>query len=226
MKTQPSPNISTEIFNSLKERIFRWEYPPGHRFTEEGLCQEFEVSRSPVREALRMLVENGLVDKEPHRGYAVLQPDMQKIHELYDVRLALELFAVEELAGRGMPAAEWERLHATWQKISVDLPQMSADFPLKDEEFHETLAQAVGNQALIQILRDIDDRLHFIRMSDITTTERLQKTCEQHLKILDCIKDRTVDCARDALRMNIQDGRTNVDQAVKQALAQAYLGKS
>jgi DNA-binding GntR family transcriptional regulator len=226
MKTLSSPNISTDIFNALKERIFRWEYAPGHRFTEEALCEEFEVSRSPVREALRMLVENGFVEKEPYRGYSVKQPDMKKIHELYDVRLALELFVVAQLAENGMPVEVLEHLNNSWQSIMNDLPKMNADFPTIDEEFHETLAQATGNQSLIQILRDIDERLHFIRLSDITNTERLQKTCEQHLKILDCIKDRTVDCAREALLLNIQDGRTNVDQAVKEAIGRAYLGKS
>lgn len=225
MKNQPSPNISTDVFNVLKERIFRWEYAPGHRFTEEGLCAEFEASRSPIREALRMLVENGLVDKEPHRGYAVRQPDMQKIHELYDVRLALELFTVEYLAGKGTLAPDLAQLRQEWQSILDDLPVMKSDYLLKDEEFHKALAQATGNQALIQILGDIEERLHFIRMSDITNLERLKKTCEQHLKILDCIEEGKVECTREALQLNIQDGRTNVDQAVTQALAQAYLGR-
>ena len=55
-------NLSAEVFATLKDRIIRWQYPPGHRFIEEQLCVEFKMSRSPVREALRMLVENGLVD--------------------------------------------------------------------------------------------------------------------------------------------------------------------
>ena len=53
----------SEIFTALKSRIIRWEYPPGYRFTEEEICKEFGVSRSPVRETLRMLEEHGLVDK-------------------------------------------------------------------------------------------------------------------------------------------------------------------
>jgi len=85
---QPSPNLSTEIFTVLKDRIIRWQYASGHRFTEEGLCEEFGVSRSPVREALRMLVENDLVEKAPYKSYSVKQPDLQEIQELYDVRLA------------------------------------------------------------------------------------------------------------------------------------------
>src|SRR5437867_13404471 len=61
----------SEIFTALKSRIIRWEYPPGYRFTEEEICKEFGVSRSPVRETLRMLEEHGLVDKVPYRGCTV-----------------------------------------------------------------------------------------------------------------------------------------------------------
>lgn len=225
METKSSPNISSEVFNTLKERIIRWDYAPGHRFTEEGLCAEFGMSRSPIREALRMLVENGLVEKEPYRGYSVKQLDMKAIFELYDVRLALELFVVAKLAKSGMPEELWSRLCDTWKTIQAEIPQMKQDFPEKDEEFHETLAQATGNNTLVQTIRGIDERLHFIRIYDITSPERLQRTCEQHIKILTCIKEQDVACAQEAMMMNIQDGRQTVEQALKEAIARPYLSK-
>src|SRR5204862_1866743 len=87
-----------EIFAALKHRIIRWEYPPGYRFTEEEICKEFGVSRSPVRETLRMLEEHGLVEKVPYRGCTVKQPDVQAINELYDVRAILETQVGELMA--------------------------------------------------------------------------------------------------------------------------------
>src|SRR3954469_2727411 len=89
---------SDEIFGVLKARIIRWQYPPGYRLTEDTLCNEFGVSRIPVREALHMLVENALADRVPHRGCTVKQLNLEEIHELYEMRLALELYAVEQLA--------------------------------------------------------------------------------------------------------------------------------
>ena len=80
-------NLSARLVATLKERIVRWDYPPGHRFTEEGLCQEFGVSRSPVREALHVLSVRGLVDKIPHQGYTVKQLDINEIDELYEKAL-------------------------------------------------------------------------------------------------------------------------------------------
>jgi DNA-binding GntR family transcriptional regulator len=224
MKEQHSPNLSTDVFSVLKDRIIRWEYAPGHRFTEEGLCEEFGVSRSPVREALRMLVENNLVDKAPHKGYSVKQLDMQEIHELYEVRMALETFVIERLASSEYPEKDWKELYRTWQNLRKATMTDSSDFAKLDEEFHERLAIWTGNRTLLQQIRSIDERLYFIRVTDITTPARLRETCEQHLRILDCIKEKNIECAREALQLNIEDGRKNVEHAIKEALARAYMG--
>lgn len=221
---QPSPNLSTEIFNVLKDRIIRWQYAPGHRFTEAELCDEFGVSRSPVREALRMLVENDLAEKAPYKSYRVRQLDLKDIHELYDVRLALETFVIERLAEDGYPAAEWDKLHRTWKELERASTRDRNDLAARDEEFHETLAIWTGNQTLLQQLRHIDERLHFIRMTDITSPERLRATCKQHRRILDCIREKNIRGAREALQHNIEDGRKNVEHAIKEALARAYMG--
>ena len=157
-----SPNLSADVFSVLKERIMRWEYAPGHRFTEEGLCEEFGVSRSPVRESLRMLVENNLVDKMPHKGYSVKRLDLQEIHELYDVRMALETFVIERLTQSDHPEMEWKELYRTWKDLrkAAITNSSSSDFVKLDEDFHERLAIWTGNRTLLQQIRSIDERLH------------------------------------------------------------------
>ena len=165
MKSNSPLNLSSEVFSALKERIIRWEYAPGHRFTEEGLCEEFGVSRSPVREALRMLVENKLVEKAPHKGYSVKQLDMKQIHELYDVRMALETFVIERLAQGNYPEKEWKELYRSWQNLRKATLTSLADFAQLDEAFHEQLASWTGNKTLLQQIQSIDERLHF-RMAE------------------------------------------------------------
>src|SRR4051812_32348301 len=137
-----------EIFDVLKARIIRWEYPPGYRLTEDTLCNEFSVSRIPVREALHMLVENNLLDRIPHRGCTVKQLNLEEIHELYEVRLALELYAIENLARQGMAVARRMEIEEHWQQLGQtrDLSALSGEFMARqDESFHETLAGASGN---------------------------------------------------------------------------------
>lgn len=235
--SQPIPfmteklNLSTTVFESLKIRIIKWEYPPGYRLTEEELCQEFGVSRVPVREALSMLEKNNLLDKIPHRGCTVKQPNTQEIHELYDVRLALELFVAGHLATHGMDGDEWQRLFDTWtparraELVNAEKTDEVDGLRLaqEDEDFHESLAAATGNGTLLELLRTFNERLRFIRVIDITTVARLRETCAQHQQILQCIRAGDAEAAQAAIRRNIDGGRRSAEAALKEALARAYM---
>jgi DNA-binding GntR family transcriptional regulator len=218
-------NLSVDIVAALKERIIRWEYLPGHRFTEEELCHKFGVSRSPVREALRMLAANGLIVQTPHRGYQVKQLDMREIYELYEVRLALEMFVVERLAEQGIAQEVINELKQTWSAIQQAPAKSSEELAGMDEAFHETLAQVLDNKTLLQQLHAINERLFILRMIDFTSPERTTTTSWQHIEILDRIVARDIPGARAAIRKNIEDGRSNVETSVKGALARAYLNQ-
>jgi DNA-binding GntR family transcriptional regulator len=217
-----SGNLSESICEKLSERILRWDYLPGHRLTEEALCEEFSVSRSPVREALNVLVENGLVEKRPKVGYHVRHLDFEEIDELYELRLALEEFVIRRLCREGLDLRRVEELEKYWNSIRDDLPAKSRLVPAADERFHETLASLSGNGTLVKALKDIDRRIHFVRLADITSLERVQSTCDEHIEILEAVRAKDVERALDALRRNIEGGRSSVERAIKEALAHAY----
>ena len=218
-------NLSFDICEHLSQRILKWEYPPGHRLTEEGLCSEFSVSRSPVREALGQLVERGLVEKNNRQGYSVRRLDLEEIKESYDVRAILEVAAVDHILDKGADPAVLDRLQKRWTELRDGLPELSPHAAEEDEEFHRLLAEAAGNRILARTLADIDSRIHFVRLSDITNTERLRQTCSDHLEILDALRrgDRTTAVA--ALKRNIEWGKTNVEAAIRDALMRAHLGR-
>jgi len=221
-----SQDLTAKLVATLKERIVRWEYPPGHRLTEEALCQEFGVSRSPVRAALTALAEKRLIDKVPHRSYTVKQPDIQEVDELYAIRLALELYVVEYLAEHGMPEKQWQELYQTWQAILDEPHGDNEELATMDEHFHQTLAEATDNKTLLHRLRALNERLHVFRMTDFTAPGRVANTCRQHLEILERIKAKDAAGARWAIRSNIEEGRNNIESAIKEALVRAYLGRS
>ncbi len=217
-----SGNLSESICAKLSERILRWDYLPGHRLTEEALCAEFAVSRSPVREALNALVENGLVEKRPRVGYHVKLLDFEEIDELYEVRLALEEYVVARLCLQGMDTKRIDELITYWNDLQRRLPNTAALVPASDEKFHETLASFARNGALSKAIKDIDRRIHFVRLADITSPERVKSTCSEHLELLAAIRDKDSARALDALRRNIDGGRSSVEIAIKEALARAY----
>ena len=217
-------NLSASIVSTLKEWIIHWKYPPEHRFTEADLCEKFSVSRSPVREALRVLAADGFVKKMPNRGYAVKQYNLREIEELYEVRLALELFVVECLAKRGTAKNdEIDVLKHTWTSL------LNGSSKKKDEElarldtlFHETLAHAAGNKSLLRHLRTINERLLLFRMIDFGKPHRVESTCHQHLEILKRIAAKDISGARKAMQRNIEEGRGNVHTAIKDAVTRSY----
>jgi DNA-binding GntR family transcriptional regulator len=222
MVSRTISTLSASIVATLKERIISWQYPPEHRLTEESLCHEFGVSRSPVREALRVLATNGFVRRMANRGYAVRQVNLQDLEELYEVRLALELYSVETLAARGTPTETLAPLRQAWRAIRLQPRRQGEELAALDAKFHETLATLLGNETLLQPLRAINERLLVFRMIDFGKPHRVESTCAQHLKILERIGAQDVDGARKAMRRNIEEGRTIVRTTLKEALARAY----
>ena len=178
--TMASPNASTlssSIVATLKGRIIAWRYPPEHRLTEDGLCREFGVSRSPVREALRVLATNGFIRRMDNRGYAVRQVRLSELEELYDVRLALELFAVETLATSSPPADALAELAEVWRGVGRRPKRTVEELAKLDAQFHERLASLIKNETLLQQLKAIDERLFVFRMIDFEAADRVKNTC-------------------------------------------------
>src|SRR6185503_13801816 len=200
-----SSTLAASIVATLKERIVAWQYPPEHRLTEQALCQEFRVSRSPVREALRFLATNGFVRRMTNRGYAVRQVNLRELEELYEVRLALEVHAIGKLAERGGPPETLLALRKTWEAIrKKPARRKGEDMAALDTTFHETLSALIGNETLLQHLKSINERLFVFRMIDFDKPHRVESTCTQHLAVLDRIAAKDVRGAREALRKNIE----------------------
>jgi len=217
-----NPARSTDIYNTLSKRIITWAYTPGYRLTEEELCAEFEVSRSPVREALNSLVSARLVSKEAHKGYMVRLIDLREVNELYDTRLVLELAVVQTLCEKGMDIHVLKDLQERWNMLIETLPEVLALCADEDEIFHKTLCSAAGNLVMTQMLDDIAKRIHFVRLSDITDPDRMRITCQDHLDLLSALQQRDVESAKAIVRRNILWGKEKVDTAIKEALFHAH----
>jgi DNA-binding GntR family transcriptional regulator len=214
--------LSASVIATLKERIVTWHYPPEYRLTEEDLCREFGVSRSPVREALRVLATNGFVRHMPNRGYAVKQVNIRELEELYELRMALELHIVDALATRGAEEAELDRLRREWLEVGRGPERAGEELAGLDSRFHESLAALLGNDTILSHLRAINERLFVFRMIDFDKDRRVDSTCDQHLEVLERIGARDPEGARRAMRQNIEEARTIVSSALKEALARAY----
>src|SRR4029077_12629722 len=151
--------------------------------TEDALCREFGVSRSPVREALRVLATNGFVRRTANGRYARRQGKMNEVEEMYEVRLALDLYAVETLATRGAPAAELAAMAKTWKALRRHPKRDVEELAALAARFDDAPASLLGNATRMRQLEAINERLHLFRTIDFAKTNRVAGTCAQHLAI-------------------------------------------
>jgi DNA-binding GntR family transcriptional regulator len=219
-------HIGGQILAKLRDRVLNWYYAPGHHLGEVALCEEFSASRIPVREALRALAEQGLVEKVPNQGCFVIQPDVAETQEFYDMRLALELFVVESIASSNPLDATWlAEQRAFWEPwLHVRANETIDRVMLVDGDtaFHLGLAESLGNSAIIGALKSINERLRFVRLAAITNPHRIQETAGEHLSILDALERSDVDAARRSLRQNINHSRNKAEIAISRALMTAH----
>lgn len=173
----------------LKHRLLAGEFPLNVRIGEQRLGDLLAVSRTPVREALLRLLGEGLVVRGPDGGYYPVAPNIVVAHHLYEVRRTLELQALQRPAVTG---GRHERrglleLQEDWQAAADETHEPSASFVLLDESFHVRLAEAAGNPVLVDLLRQVNERIRMVRMQDFLDLARIEATISEHLGIVEAV---------------------------------------
>lgn len=209
---------------ALKQGLLVGRYPPGVRLGEERLAAELAVSRTPVREAFTRLHSEGLVERLPDGGFAPTMVDLHLVRELYEIRFALERCALRRRAADGGPAHDEEKLRALrgdWADLDAPVSddEVDTDFVLLDEDFHERLAGAAGNEALTVELHRVNERIRIVRMQDFLTAERIERTVAQHLGVLDEVLADRMGAADDRLVAHFDESLAVVEERAALAIA-------
>lgn len=201
--TLSKPVPIKDIYVTLREMILNFELYPGSRVTETELAEMFMVSRTPVREALLRLENEGMLTIRSKQGCFIKQIDIEELTEYYRVRTALEAAAVED-ACHFMPQHELERLLMLWNPETQPQNLAGNVMEEKDESFHIALALGSGNETLVKYLQDVNDHIRIIRRVDFNDPERIKRTYQEHYAILKAIHDREVGRARTLIKRHIQ----------------------
>jgi DNA-binding GntR family transcriptional regulator len=182
-----------------------------------------------VREALARLHAEELVERHPEGGFRPSPPDLRRTHELYQVRFALEHHALRLPAesGRTHDLAALEALHDEWAELArADDRPVEPTFVLLDEDFHVRLAASAGNEALVDTLVGVNERIRPVRMHDFLTAERVEATVRQHLTIVDGLLAGDVDAAEARLRHHLGQSLSVVEERAAAALTRMLGGSA
>ena len=214
-------NLAEQVYAILKAEIHDFLLVPGDRFSEAELGIRLGVSRTPVREALFRLRNEGFLDVEPKLGWFVQPIDFAKLEQLYDLRIVLELASVQRLCARTQEVPELEPLKETWLvpvgERLADARQVGAN----DELFHATLVRATGNVEMARVHWDVTERIRIIRHLDFTRPDRIEATYSEHARILRAVIQRKSDQAQLLLRSHIEQSKAEVRKITLHTLHEA-----
>lgn len=214
--------LSGQTTIALREAIIKGDLAPGEKLNEPRLAEQFQVSRGPLREAIRRLVAMGLVTHVPHQGATVITLEAKSIMELYEVREALEGKAAA-LAAQNMSQEQIDQLrellevHKTHHKNNAgEYMQTGGDF-----DFHYQIIKGCGNQMLSNQL--CDELYHLIRMFRYQTSRfktRSDRALVEHAQLIYAIEQRDSQMAELVMRHHIARAKKSIEHFLTQTTEQ------
>jgi DNA-binding GntR family transcriptional regulator len=192
-----------EIATSLlRDAIIRGELAPGTRLLLEDLSQKFDLSMTPIREAIPILEGEGLVVQLPHKGAVVAQMDRDEIRELYAIRSAMEVLATVE----GVPRLTDKNL-ADMQALVARLEAAQGaweDFLDTDRSFHLVLYQAAGSRRWVETIQTLWQRCRRYMLMAILSEELTHFIQSDHRQLLRACQERDVALAETTIRAHLK----------------------
>lgn len=221
MSSSGGSNLTAQVYKALREDILGGKFPAGTALTEAMVAEEYAVSRTPVREALRQLELARLVRIIPNKGAVVEGVSKTDIDDIYEIRMLIERLAAEKAAQNAGPQDI-----AQLQEI-IDLTRFY--FERKDIEklksmdgrFHELIYALSGRRILSDILTDLHSRLIRFRGDSMRCAGRTEQTITEHQNILSAISAGDAKRAGDLMELHIANSYHNIMKLLQQTAAKA-----
>lgn len=210
-------NLSDQVYYKIKNLIMRYEIVPGQRLHMQDICEKLGVSRTPLREALARLAQEGYITLIPNKGCYVNEINIDEAGELYDVREILEGYTVEKAIEKSTDDA-LKRLEARLKGYDEDVKKkFTRERLLKDRDIHLFIADTAGNKTIRRMLEQVFERIIFKRSTEgIYSRERGQAASREHREIFEAMKQKDARKASDAIKEHIRRGKNNIVQDLRE----------
>lgn len=218
LQTEDFLPLRDEVFNTLRERILKGSLKPGERLMEIHLADQLGVSRTPIREAIRMLELEGLVKMVPRKGAQVARISREDLQDVLEVRKALDTLAVK-LACDRIDEREIEKLkeaEADFERIleSGDTTQIAE----ADVAFHDVIQAASKNKRLKSMISNLAERIYRYRFEYIKQQSDGGKTLvDEHRAIISYIEERNTDEAIKAIELHIDNQEISIAKQLEES---------
>ena len=219
-------DLTGEACTRIKRMILSYELRPGQKLEHQPLSDRLGMSRTPVREALGRLTEEGFVTRVPHKGYFVAEITEAEAKELFELREYLELYSIEKaIKNRTVDDLKKLREILGSYKAAISLG-VSRQMFLVDENFHLKLAEIADSAMLKRILTTIFEKIIMKRAVEGISSMSGLSSYRRHLKILKALEKRDVREARKNIREHVQAGQQAVLEQIKNRRQFISLGQA
>jgi DNA-binding GntR family transcriptional regulator len=206
--SEASGSLVDVAYQTMRKRILDNQWAPGFRALEQELALALGMSRTPVREALIRLANEGLVEVVPRHGMRVLPVSAIAMDEIYQVLGSLEATAAELVAARKPGAKEIAPLEAASRAMDAALRRDDLDaWAEADERFHKHLVELSGNRLLAATVHNFWDRAHRARMFTLRLRAKPVHSTREHTALVRAIRSGDVAAAREIHRAHRDRGR-------------------
>lgn len=208
------------VFHTLREAILHGDLKPGERLMEIKLASRLGVSRTPIREAIRMLELEGLVLMVPRKGAQVAQITEKDLRDVLEVRMGLEELAVKFACER-ITEEQLVRLYEASREFEEAVNTVGEEditvLAEADVKFHDRIYEATGNQRLIQLLNNLREQMYRYRIEYLKDVEIRQSLIREHDTICDALKHRDFEKACSYTVTHISRQQDTIMKMMKQS---------
>lgn len=214
MSGSDGSNLTTRVYKALREDILSGKYPMGTALTEAMVAEDYDVSRTPVREALRQLELARLVKIIPNKGAVVEGVSKKDIDDIYEIRLLIEGLAAER-AAQNATAEDITRLNEIIDLTDFyfargDIEKLRS----MDGRFHEYIYSLSGRRILGDILADLHNLLLRFRGDSMRCVGRTEQTIKEHRDILSAIAEHDGARAAELINLHITNSYNNISKLI------------
>ncbi|MDR2005705.1 MAG: GntR family transcriptional regulator [Acidaminococcales bacterium] len=207
------------VCEALRTAIIGGVLKPGERLMEMQLADELGVSRTPIREAIRKLEQEGFIEMLPRRGAYVANISIKDVIDVYEIRIALDVLA----AGLAAERITGEELSLLRQRLGIIKEVVEHDDMEKigeyDWAFHEVLYKASKNDRLVGIINNLRDQLTRLRVTSMNYQDRIQDTMLEHELLVESIARREPELAKQRAFEHMRNAERTLLQAIEAARA-------
>ncbi|MFT5872349.1 MAG: DNA-binding GntR family transcriptional regulator [Clostridium sp.] len=217
-KIEKVVSYKQKVYERLKEDIITGKIKQGEVLNERKLSDDLGISRTPIREALQVLEAEGWVVVEPWKGVHVKKFTIKDVEDVLNVRRALEVLTVESTI-HNLNDYDIKKLQSMLEEQDKLREKYDADlFICIDRKFHGLISELANNSVLTTMLNIISDKVRCLGIKALHTHERYIETLKEHTDILESIKNRDIDGAKQAMEYHMIQTSKNIYKLYKEDL--------